>query len=51
LDELASSKLKFNEAMAVLLRYSLIEQVQETKGEMNASYATHPVVRQWARHS
>ncbi|KAF1850391.1 uncharacterized protein K460DRAFT_382125 [Cucurbitaria berberidis CBS 394.84] len=43
---IASSELEFSRAMKLLLKYSLIEKVEET-----ASYATHPVVHQWAYHS
>jgi tetratricopeptide (TPR) repeat protein len=42
----ASSEVKFSRAMQLLCNYSLVEQIQET-----TSYATHPVVHQWAHHS
>ena len=42
----ASSEIKFSKAMQLLCNYSLAEQVQES-----GSYATHPVVHQWAHHS
>ena len=44
--DIASSEIKFSGAMQLLCNYSLAEQVQET-----GSYATHPVVHQWAYHS
>ncbi|CAN9173050.1 unnamed protein product [Alternaria alternata] len=44
--DIASSEIKFSRAMQLLCNYSLAEQVQET-----GSYATHPVVHQWAHHS
>ncbi|KAF2874191.1 hypothetical protein BDV95DRAFT_616739 [Massariosphaeria phaeospora] len=43
---IASSELDFSQAMQLLRSYSLIEEVAET-----TSYATHPVVHQWAHHS
>ncbi|KAI1668000.1 Tetratricopeptide repeat [Pyrenophora tritici-repentis] len=43
---IASSDLKFSRAMQLLCNYSLAEHVQEM-----GSYATHPVVHQWAHHS
>jgi tetratricopeptide (TPR) repeat protein len=43
---IASSELEFSRAMQLLRNYSLVEAVAET-----ASYATHPVVHQWAHHS
>jgi tetratricopeptide (TPR) repeat protein len=42
----ASSEIEFSKAMQLLCNYSLVEQMQET-----GSYATHPVVHQWAHHS
>jgi len=42
----ASSEIKFSKAMQLLCNYSLVEKMQET-----GSYATHPVVHQWAYHS
>jgi tetratricopeptide (TPR) repeat protein len=44
--ELASSEIRFSGAMQLLRNYSLVEEVAET-----SSYATHPVVHQWAQHS
>ncbi|KAF1913173.1 hypothetical protein BDU57DRAFT_504079 [Ampelomyces quisqualis] len=44
--DIASSEFRFTEAMRLLRNYSLVEQVAET-----LSYATHPVVHQWAYHS
>jgi tetratricopeptide (TPR) repeat protein len=44
--DIASSELEFSRAMQLLRSYSLVEKVAETK-----SYATHPVVHQWAHHS
>ncbi|CAN9193306.1 unnamed protein product [Alternaria alternata] len=44
--DIASSEIKFSKAMQLLCNYSLAEQMQET-----GSYATHPVVHQWAHHS
>jgi tetratricopeptide (TPR) repeat protein len=44
--DIAGSEIKFNGAMRLLCNYSLAEQMQET-----GSYATHPVVHQWAHHS
>jgi tetratricopeptide (TPR) repeat protein len=43
--DVASSEVKFGRAMKLLRKYSLVEEVTET------SYATHPVVHQWAHHS
>jgi tetratricopeptide (TPR) repeat protein len=43
--DIASSEVKFGRAMKLLRKYSLVEEVTET------SYATHPVVHQWAHHS
>jgi tetratricopeptide (TPR) repeat protein len=43
--DVASSEVKFGRAMKLLRNYSLVEEVTET------SYATHPVVHQWAHHS
>ena len=42
---IASNELDFIKAMPTLRNYSLIEEVTESK-----SYATHPVVHQWAYH-
>ncbi|KAI4940892.1 hypothetical protein J4E91_011149 [Alternaria rosae] len=44
--DIASREIKFSKAMQLLCNYSLVEQMQETE-----SYATHPVVHQWAHHS
>jgi tetratricopeptide (TPR) repeat protein len=45
--DIASSEIRFNRAMQLLRNYSLVENVvAETQ-----SYATHPVVHQWAHHS
>jgi tetratricopeptide (TPR) repeat protein len=44
--EIATSEVEFGGAMRLLRSYSLVEEVAET-----ASYATHPVVHQWAHHS
>ncbi|CAN9217260.1 unnamed protein product [Alternaria alternata] len=44
--DIASSEIKFSRAVQLLCNYSLAEQVQET-----GSYATHPVVHQWAHYS
>jgi tetratricopeptide (TPR) repeat protein len=44
--DIASSELEFTEAMKLLHNFSLIEVVEGTK-----SYATHPVVHQWAHYS
>jgi tetratricopeptide (TPR) repeat protein len=44
--DIASSELEFSRAMQLLGSYSLVEKVAET-----TSYATHPVVYQWAHHS
>jgi Tfp pilus assembly protein PilF len=44
--ELASSEIRFSGAMQLLRNYSLVEEVADT-----SSYATHPVVHQWAQHS
>jgi tetratricopeptide (TPR) repeat protein len=44
--EIATSEVKFSGAMKLLRNYSLVEEVSET-----TSYATHPVVHQWAHHS
>jgi hypothetical protein len=43
--EIASSEIRFSRAMQLLRNYSLVEEVAETR-----SYATHPVVHQWAYH-
>jgi tetratricopeptide (TPR) repeat protein len=43
---IASSELEFTRAMQLLRNFSLIEVVEGTK-----SYATHPVVHQWAHSS
>ncbi|EMD96375.1 hypothetical protein COCHEDRAFT_1167485 [Bipolaris maydis C5] len=47
--DIASSELKFSRAMQLLRSYSLVEVAAETTG--TTSYATHPVVHQWAHHS
>jgi tetratricopeptide (TPR) repeat protein len=44
--EIATNEVKFIGAMKLLRNYSLVEEVSET-----TSYATHPVVHQWAHHS
>ncbi|KAI8935807.1 hypothetical protein NX059_007324 [Plenodomus lindquistii] len=44
--DIASSEISFSGAMQLLCNYSLAEQTQEM-----GSYATHPVVHQWAHHS
>jgi tetratricopeptide (TPR) repeat protein len=44
--DIASSEIRFSGAMQLLRSYSLVEEVAET-----SSYATHPVVHQWAQHS
>jgi tetratricopeptide (TPR) repeat protein len=44
--DIASSEIRFSGAMQLLRNYSLVEEVAETR-----SYATHPVVHQWAHHS
>jgi tetratricopeptide (TPR) repeat protein len=44
--DIACIELNFSQAMQLLRNYSLVEKVAET-----TSYATHPVVHQWARHS
>jgi tetratricopeptide (TPR) repeat protein len=44
--DIAGSELEFSRAMQLLRNYSLVEKVAETR-----SYATHPVVHQWAHHS
>ncbi|KAF2022555.1 hypothetical protein EK21DRAFT_95617 [Setomelanomma holmii] len=44
--DIASSEVKFSVAMQLLRNYSLVEETIET-----TSYATHPVVHQWAHHS
>jgi tetratricopeptide (TPR) repeat protein len=44
--DIASSKVQFSGAMQLLRNYSLVEEITET-----TSYATHPVVHRWARHS
>ncbi|KAF2818243.1 FabD/lysophospholipase-like protein [Ophiobolus disseminans] len=43
---IVGSELEFSRAMQLLRNYSLVEEAAET-----TSYATHPVVHQWARHS
>ncbi|KAL3426621.1 NB-ARC and TPR domain protein [Phlyctema vagabunda] len=43
--DIASSELKFAQAIGLLRSYSLVEGVQELGG-----YATHPVVHRWAYH-
>lgn len=42
---IATSEIKFSNAMVLLRNYSLVEQVQDA-----GSYATHAVVHRWARH-
>jgi tetratricopeptide (TPR) repeat protein len=44
--EIANSAIRFTVAMRLLRSYSLVEEITGT-----TSYATHPVVHQWARHS
>jgi tetratricopeptide (TPR) repeat protein len=44
--DIASSEVQFTQAMRLLLNYSLVEEITGT-----SSYATHPVVHQWVRHS
>ena len=44
--DIASSEVKFGQAMKLLRKYSLVEEVIDS-----TSYATHPVVHQWAHHS
>jgi hypothetical protein len=44
--DIATCEIKFSRAMQLLRNYSLVEETIEAK-----SYATHPVVHQWARHS
>jgi tetratricopeptide (TPR) repeat protein len=44
--DIASSEVKFSGAMQLLRNYSLVEEITEM-----TSYATHPVVHRWARHS
>jgi hypothetical protein len=44
--DIASSEARFSGAMQLLRNYSLVEEMTET-----TSYATHPVVHQWAHHS
>jgi tetratricopeptide (TPR) repeat protein len=46
IEDIANSEIRFNRAMQLLRNYSLVEETIEAK-----SYATHPVVHQWARHS
>jgi len=43
ISDLANDELRFTKAMRILRNYSLIEEVEEFH-----SYATHPVVHQWA---
>lgn len=43
---IATHPVEFDKAMKLLRSYSLVEQVQDL-----GSYATHPVVHRWARHS
>ncbi|KAF2726462.1 FabD/lysophospholipase-like protein, partial [Polyplosphaeria fusca] len=45
LGDIIGSEIKFTRAITVLRDYSLIEDVEEA-----GSYATHPVVHQWAYH-
>jgi hypothetical protein len=45
--DIATSELKFSRAMQLLRNYSLVEEVEEVA--KTASYATHPVVHQWAQ--
>ena len=47
--DIATSEIKFSNAMRLLCSYSLVEVAAETTG--TRSYATHPVVHQWAHHS
>ncbi|PQE09025.1 Kinesin light chain protein [Rutstroemia sp. NJR-2017a BBW] len=42
---IANDELQFTKAMRLLWNYSLVERVSESR-----SYATHPVVHQWAYH-
>jgi hypothetical protein len=50
--DIASNELKFSGAMQLLRSYSLIEVAVETTEVIEtASYATHPVVHQWAHHA
>jgi tetratricopeptide (TPR) repeat protein len=44
--EVANSEIQFTGAMRLLRNYSLVEEITGT-----TSYATHPVVHQWTRHS
>jgi tetratricopeptide (TPR) repeat protein len=44
--DIATSEIKFSNAMMLLRDYSLVLQMQETM-----SYATHPVLHKWASHS
>jgi tetratricopeptide (TPR) repeat protein len=47
--DIASSEIKFSRAMQLLCNYSLVEEAVEVAE--TTSYATHPVVHQWAHHS
>lgn len=47
--DIASREIKFSKAMQLLCNYSLVEVAAETTE--TTSYATHPVVHQWAHHS
>ena len=40
---IASNELEFTKAMRLLRNYSMIEDVEDSKG-----YATHPVLHRWA---
>jgi tetratricopeptide (TPR) repeat protein len=44
--KIASSEIQFTGAMRLLRNYSLVEEITGI-----TSYATHPVVHQWTRHS
>jgi tetratricopeptide (TPR) repeat protein len=44
--DIATSELKFSNAIILLRNYSLVVQIQETM-----SYTTHPVLHKWAFHS
>jgi hypothetical protein len=44
--DIATSEIKFSNAMMLLRDYSLVMQMQETM-----SYATHPVLHKWASRS
>ncbi|KAF1828816.1 hypothetical protein BDW02DRAFT_562334 [Decorospora gaudefroyi] len=47
--DIATSEVKFSRAMQLLHRYSLVEEA--ARATETTSYATHPVVHQWAHHS